>query len=88
MEPSMLFRAITSLVAIMEDSLDQGRRFDELAAVTFGCDRFDMDDFTQPDETCWDSSKPLGSSYGDIWCPVPVPMPDRLERLVPYSTFY
>jgi hypothetical protein len=91
--------------------------------------RFDMDDFTQPDEIwapeerapafgeavltsdgmsladsnsrpengdlriaffmqCWNASKPLQSSYGDIWCPTPVPMPERLERLVPHSTFY
>jgi len=91
--------------------------------------RFDMDDFTQPDETrakeerppafgeavltsdgmaladlskhpengdfrivffmrCWDSSKQLQSSYGEIWCPTPMPMPERLERPVPYSPDY
>jgi len=32
----------------------------------------------------WDSSKPLASSYGDIHCPAPGLMPERLERLVPY----
>ena len=32
----------------------------------------------------WDSRKPLLSSYGDIRCPKPTPMPERLEKLVPY----
>jgi hypothetical protein len=33
----------------------------------------------------WDSSKPLISSYGDIPCPMPAPMPERLQKLVPYE---
>jgi hypothetical protein len=33
----------------------------------------------------WDPSLPLQSSYGEIRCPVPQRMPDRLERLVPYE---
>ena len=33
----------------------------------------------------WDSAKPLCSSYGDIKCPSPTPMPERLEKLVPYE---
>jgi len=37
---------------------------------------------------CWDPGKPLQSSYGEIWCPPPAPMPERLERLVPYLPDY
>ena len=33
----------------------------------------------------WDSSRPLASSYGDIVCPAPAAMPERLEKLVPYE---
>jgi hypothetical protein len=33
----------------------------------------------------WDPSSPLHSSYGAIICPQPQPMPDRLERLVPFE---
>jgi hypothetical protein len=33
----------------------------------------------------WDSKKPLASSYGDIVCPAVAPIPERLERLVPYE---
>ena len=32
----------------------------------------------------WDSSKPLASNYGDVHCPASKPMPERLEKLVPY----
>ncbi|MFZ1103453.1 MAG: hypothetical protein WAN86_11540, partial [Hyphomicrobiaceae bacterium] len=32
----------------------------------------------------WDPTLPLQSSYGEIACPQPQPMPDRLERLVPF----
>jgi hypothetical protein len=33
----------------------------------------------------WDSSLPLRSSYGEVTCPTPQPMPERLRRLVPYE---
>ena len=33
----------------------------------------------------WDAKRPLRSSYGDIHCPPPQAMPERLERLVPYE---
>ena len=33
----------------------------------------------------WDPALPLQSSYGEIACPAPQPMPLRLERLVPYE---
>jgi hypothetical protein len=33
----------------------------------------------------WDSAKPLYSSYGDVVCPAPSAMPERLEKLVPYE---
>lgn len=33
----------------------------------------------------WDAAKPLQSSYGELSCPAPQPMPDRLKRLVPYE---
>jgi hypothetical protein len=32
----------------------------------------------------WDEATPLRSSYGDIACSSPRPMPERLEALVPY----
>ncbi len=32
----------------------------------------------------WDSGQPLKSSYGDIQCPMPAPMPERLAKLVAY----
>jgi hypothetical protein len=34
---------------------------------------------------CWDTGKPLVSSYGDIHCPAVSEMPERLARLVPYE---
>jgi hypothetical protein len=33
----------------------------------------------------WDPLRPLLSSYGSVVCPPPQPMPERLERLVPYE---
>jgi hypothetical protein len=33
----------------------------------------------------WDPMSPLLSSYGEISCPQPQPMPDRLARLVPFE---
>jgi hypothetical protein len=33
----------------------------------------------------WDSSRPLQSSYGEINCPAPQEMPERLRRLVKYE---
>ena len=33
----------------------------------------------------WDPSQPLLTSYGEIHCPAPRAMPDRLKRLVPYE---
>jgi hypothetical protein len=33
----------------------------------------------------WDPSKPLCSSYGDVVCPQPAEIPERLEKLVPYE---
>ncbi len=33
----------------------------------------------------WDASHPLRTSYGDVRCPPPTAMPERLERLVPYQ---
>jgi hypothetical protein len=33
----------------------------------------------------WDPNKPLRSSYGDVQCPAPEPMPERLARLVQYE---
>jgi hypothetical protein len=33
----------------------------------------------------WDPNSPLLSSYGEIECPQPQPMPDRLARLVPFE---
>lgn len=35
---------------------------------------------------CWNPALPLSSSYGNLRCPPPLPMPDRLWRLVPYET--
>ena len=32
----------------------------------------------------WDSGQPLKSSYGDIQCPMPAPMPERLAKLLAY----
>jgi hypothetical protein len=34
---------------------------------------------------CWNEQLPLGSSYGDITCPSPKPLPERLWRLAPYE---
>jgi hypothetical protein len=34
---------------------------------------------------CWDPTLPLLSSYGEIDCPQPQPMPDRLAQLVPFE---
>jgi hypothetical protein len=34
---------------------------------------------------CWQPSHYLRTSYRDIICPKPQPMPDRLRRLVPYE---
>jgi len=33
----------------------------------------------------WDPAEPLNTSYGDIACPLPAAMPERLEKLVPYE---
>jgi len=33
----------------------------------------------------WDPDEPLWSSYGQVMCPEPIAMPERLERLVPYE---
>jgi hypothetical protein len=33
----------------------------------------------------WDTNKPLSTSYGDIICPAPEKMPERLKKLVPYE---
>jgi hypothetical protein len=33
----------------------------------------------------WDANKPLSTSYGDIFCPPPGKMPERLKKLVPYE---
>jgi len=33
----------------------------------------------------FDPAKPLMSSYGDLICPAPNVMPERLVRLVPYE---
>ena len=33
----------------------------------------------------WDEERPLATSYGDVDCPTPTAMPERLERLVPYQ---
>jgi hypothetical protein len=33
----------------------------------------------------WDAGKPLVTSYGDVACPAPRDMPERLVRLVPYE---
>jgi hypothetical protein len=33
----------------------------------------------------WDSAQPLQSTYGEVECPAPQPMPERLERLVPFE---
>ena len=33
----------------------------------------------------WDAGKPLVTSYGDVACPAPRDMPERLARLVPYE---
>jgi hypothetical protein len=33
----------------------------------------------------WDAGKPLAASYGDVDCPPPSEMPERLEKLVPYE---
>ena len=33
----------------------------------------------------FDPGKPLMSSYGDLICPAPAAMPERLARLVPYQ---
>jgi hypothetical protein len=33
----------------------------------------------------WNAATPLRTSYGDIRCPPPTAMPERLERLVPYQ---
>ena len=33
----------------------------------------------------WDPARPLRSSYGDLVCPPPQPMSERLQRLVPYE---
>jgi hypothetical protein len=32
----------------------------------------------------WNETVPLQTSYGEIMCPAPQPMPSRLERLVPF----
>jgi hypothetical protein len=34
----------------------------------------------------WEPTSPLLSSYGEISCPQPQSMPDRLDRLVPFET--
>jgi hypothetical protein len=33
----------------------------------------------------WDSAEPLQTSYGELPCPAPRPMPERLQRLVPFE---
>jgi hypothetical protein len=33
----------------------------------------------------WDPAKALRSSYGDIMCPAPTQIPERLAKLVPYE---
>lgn len=33
----------------------------------------------------WDSNKPLSTSYGDIICPPPGKIPERLKKIVPYE---
>jgi hypothetical protein len=33
----------------------------------------------------WDPGRPLRTTYGDVQCPPPHVMPDRLARLVPYE---
>jgi hypothetical protein len=33
----------------------------------------------------WDAAEPLQSSYGQLSCPAPQAMPERLKRLVPYE---
>jgi hypothetical protein len=33
----------------------------------------------------WDATSPLLSSYGEVSCPKPRPMTDRLARLVPFE---
>jgi hypothetical protein len=33
----------------------------------------------------WDPARPLLSSYGEVQCPAPRPMPERLSRLVPFE---
>ena len=35
---------------------------------------------------CWQPTAPLVTSYGDVHCPAPGAMLDRLHRLVPYET--
>ncbi len=35
----------------------------------------------------WDPAKPLQTTYGDVQCPAPLPMPERLTRLVPFEPF-
>jgi hypothetical protein len=34
----------------------------------------------------WDATLPLQSSYGEVVCPQPRQMPDRLGQLVPFET--
>jgi len=33
----------------------------------------------------WNTDRPLQTSYGDVQCSRPQPMPERLKRLVPYE---
>ena len=33
----------------------------------------------------WDSAETLKTSYGDLHCPAPGPMPERLSRLIPFE---
>lgn len=34
---------------------------------------------------CWNAAQPLLSSYGNLACPQPQPMPERLRMLAPYE---
>ncbi len=35
----------------------------------------------------WDPAKPLQTSYGNMICPKVQPMPERLQRLVPFELY-